>query len=112
MSFQVKNENKTSLSPAFPLNFKDQYSDKIFEYLNNIWFSKLPRIEYEYQYSFEHWSKGCEENSILYFHAERKLFTMFSVHILLYKDYRNIWYLVTTIRVLKYYLKITNGPNI
>ena len=26
VSFQVKNENKTSLTPAFPLIFKDQYS--------------------------------------------------------------------------------------
>ena len=27
ISYQVKNENKTSLIPAFPLIFKDQYSE-------------------------------------------------------------------------------------
>ena len=69
VSFQVKNEKETSLNPAFPLIFKDQYSEifgqniriifciqnyhesnmninirrKIFEYLNI------------FEYSFEHW---------------------------------------------------------
>ena len=38
VSFQVKNENKTSLIPVFPLIFKDQYMEifgqsiQIFEY--------------------------------------------------------------------------------
>ena len=42
VSFQVKNENKTSLIQVFPLIIKDQYLDKIFGYTNNIWLSKLP----------------------------------------------------------------------
>ena len=33
------------------------------------------------------------------------------LHILLIKNSRTIWYLVTTIWVFKYYLEITNGPN-
>ena len=40
------------------------------------------------------------------------LFTVFSIQkILLLKNSKTIWYLVTTIRVFKYYLEIKNGLN-
>ena len=31
LKLKVKNENKTSLIPAFPLIFEDQYLDKVFK---------------------------------------------------------------------------------
>ena len=47
---QVKNENKT-LIPVFPLIFKEQCLE-IFgsKFSNDIWLTKLLRIEYKYQY--------------------------------------------------------------
>ena len=36
---------------------------------------------------------------------------MFSIHILLIKNFRTIQYSVTTIQVFEYYSEITNGPN-
>ena len=40
-----------------------------------------------------------------------KLFFVFLIHIFLYEKSITIWYSVTTIWVLEYYLEISNGPN-
>ena len=40
-----------------------------------------------------------------------KLFSVFYTHLAQWKFYITIWYSVTTIWVLDYYLEISNGPN-
>ena len=94
-----------------------KYFDKIFEYSNNILHSRLPRIEYEYQYSleniwifeylFEHCFRHISRNRITI--SERLIVNLNRFHWLVASDKKPIpvpvytWYIFTASAILKFY---------